>query len=457
MNIKFKLTLWFTSIVAAILFGSFYIVYQNYAHFRQANFFERLNDRAHFIANTFIESGGLSQQTIETLINYNLSISPNLHLSIYDSVGRLLQPIGSMIPISTERIKLINTKLYLEEQKTDTQYVYFALSHSKGNLIVVASAFDRTGFKKVEYLGNLFLIILVCSIVTTAFAGWWFSRLALKPMNQVVNDVQHITAKNLHNRLTVRKSRDEIADLANTFNKMLDRLEASFALQKDFVSNASHEFKTPLTSIKGQIQVALLKTRSEKDYQHILQSLNDDINNIINLLNALQELAKANADFPFKTFYPIQILDILLDVQNELLKNKPNYQVEISIAHLEDENINTYCYGDVNLLKSAFNNILDNGCKFSPTKKASLTVQFHAKHISFLFKDEGVGISDDNLPYIFEPFFRGNDTRNIYGHGIGLSLVKRIIDLHNGTIEVTSLLGKGTEFLVTLPNYENKE
>jgi signal transduction histidine kinase len=457
MNIKFKLTLWFNSIVAAILFGSFYFVHQNYTHFRQSNFFERLNDRAHFIANTFIETGGLSQQTIETLIGYNLSVSSNLHLSIYDSVGTLLQPIGLTIPISNERFKQINTELYIEEQKTDTQYVYFTLAHAKGNLIVVAGAIDKTGFKKVEFLGNLFLIIWLASIVTTAFAGWWFSRLALKPMNQVVNDVQRITAKNLHNRLTVHKSRDEIADLAHTFNKMLDRLEASFALQKDFVSNASHEFRTPLTSIKGQIQVALLRARSEKDYQHLLQSLNDDINNIINLLNALQELAKANADFPFKTFYPIQILDILLDVQNELLKNKPTYQIEINIADLEDENINTYCFGDVNLLKSAFNNIIDNGCKFSPSKKVSLTLQFQTKHISFLFKDDGVGISEENLQHIFEPFYRGNDTRNIYGHGIGLSLVKRIIELHNGTIKVTSVLGKGTAFLVTLPNYENKE
>lgn len=452
MTLKLKLTIWFTSIVAAILFGSFFIVYENYSFFRQANFYDRLEDRAHFITNTYLDAKGLDEKTIQTLNNYTLSISPNLRVTIYDSAGKLMQPIGKTIPFTSTIEKKVAKKSPFEEQINDTQYIYFTYAHAKGNVIALAAAYDKTGFSKVAYLRNLFIVILLLGIGTTALVGWWFSRYSLRPMNDVVKDVQNITAKNLHTRLTIINPNDEIGHLSNIFNQMLDRLESSFSLQKDFVSNASHEFRTPLTAIKGQIQVALLKDRNTDEYKLLLQSLNDDINSVINLLNALSELAKANADFPLKATQPVSILDVLIDAQNELIKNKPNYFIEISIDDSIDQPEKMMCLGDVSLLKSAVSNLMDNGCKFSSQHKVVINAFNKNNAIILSFKDYGVGIAPENLTLIFEPFFRANDTRNIYGHGIGLSLVKRIIEWHKGTIDVESKIGEGTIFTISLPN-----
>ncbi|MES2779116.1 MAG: HAMP domain-containing protein, partial [Bacteroidota bacterium] len=281
MNIKFKLTFWFTLFVALILVGSFYIVYQNYSVFRQNNFYERLNDRAHYITKALLDTRDLDDKTIRTLNAYTLSISPNLQVSIYDLKGKRVQSIGHPILLSSFEGKLRQPNFHLEEQINDTQYVGFIYTDGDAKWISLACSIDKTGFKKVAFLRNLFLIILVLSICTTALAGWWFARLSLRPMNTVLEDVENITATNLHSRLTISNPNDEIAQLAKTFNKMLDRLEGAFELQKDFVSNASHEFRTPLTSMKGQVQVALLKERSPAEYQKLLQSLNDDINNNI--------------------------------------------------------------------------------------------------------------------------------------------------------------------------------
>lgn len=318
--------------------------------------------------------------------------------------------------------------------------------------ISIAASYDKTGFKKVEFLRNLFLIILLLSIITTSIAGWWFARLSLRPMNIVIKDIEKITATNLNSRLTISKNGDEIDLLANTFNKMLDRLERAFEVEKDFVSNASHEFRTPLTSMKGQIQVALLKERSIQEYQKILQSLNDDINNNIGLLNALQDLAKANADFPIRAFYPLPILDILIDAQTELTKGKPNFTIDIRVHEAIELQESIYCYGDVSLLKSAFINLMDNGCKFSPNNKVTLNVTTEQNTICLSFIDEGVGITEVDLPHIFEPFYRGNDTRNITGHGIGLSLVKRITEWHKGKLTISSEVGNGTTLKFCLPS-----
>jgi signal transduction histidine kinase len=453
MNIKFKLTLWFTCIVGAILFGSFFVVYQNYSHFREVNFYERLNDRAHFITNLLLNDKNVDNQTVQVLSKYTLNITPNIRVSVYDdSTGQLMQSIGQTIPLDNNLKKKIDAAGLIQIAQNDTQYIYFTQQVGNTRILSLSCAYDKTGFSKVAYLHNLFLIILLFGVITTAIAGWWFSRYALKPINAVITDAQNITAKNLHQRLTIVNRNDEIGYLSKVFNRMLDRLEASFTLQKDFVSNASHEFRTPLTAMKGQIQVALLKDRSVNDYQTLLQSLNDDINNVISLLNALHELAKANADFPLKAFYPVPVLDVLIDSQNELIRLKPTFQIEISVDDTIDDTERASCLGDSTLLKSAFINLMDNGCKFSPNQKMSISISASAHTLKLTFTDEGVGIAPDNLSRIFEPFFRANDTRNVYGHGIGLSLVKRIIEWHKGKIAVHSELGKGTQFIIELPN-----
>ncbi len=456
MNIKFKLTFWFTSIVAAILFGSFLIVYENYSFFRQANFYDRLEDRAHVITNAYLDARGLDEKTIRTLNEYTLSISPNLRVTLYTPEGKLLQPIGSQIEITPQIIHDLKRKSPIEAQINDTQYIFFSMHHKTGDIIALSAAYDKTGFSKVAFLRKLFILILFLAIMTTAIVGWLFSRYSLRPMNEVVNDAQLITASNLHKRLSVQNERDEIGNLSITFNKMLDRLESAFNLQKEFVSNASHEFRTPLTSMKGQIQVALLRARSNEDYKSLLHSLNEDIDNLISLLNSLHELAKANANVPLNEFKPVPVLDILMDAQNDLLKSKPHYKIEISVDNSIDQPEKLNCLGDINLLKSAFTNIIDNGCKFSASHNVSVLVAYENEETILRFTDHGPGIASENLELIFEPFFRTNETRNIYGHGIGLSLVKRILEWHKGRIEIHSKLNEGTSITIILPSINSK-
>jgi len=453
MNLKFKLTFWFTGIVAAILLVSFYFVYENYALFRQINFYQRLSERAQFISESLIDAN-LDNQSINRLNDYALNILPNFKVAIYASGGELIGTIGDTIALNTLYLTKLKTEKVIEETLIDTQIVAFKINHNNNNYLIISSGFDKTGFNKLDLLRNLFLFIWFVSVLTTSITGWFFAKLSLNPMNQVIQNVQTITANNLHSRLSIKNTKDEIATLSYTFNQMLDRLESSFLVQKDFVSNASHEFRTPLTAIKGQIQVALLKNRETKEYKTLLQSLNADVDGIIELLNALQELAKANADFPIKAFKKISIIDALIDAQSEFLKNNEFYHVEIQITDLDE---NTNVFGDSALLKSAFLNLIDNGCKFSADHKVVIWVYQKPKNLELIFKDEGVGIAKENISQIFEPFFRVNEIRNIYGHGLGLSLVKRIIELHKGSIDLNSELGKGSSFLVKLPLFDHSK
>jgi signal transduction histidine kinase len=145
-----------------------------------------------------------------------------------------------------------------------------------------------------------------------------------------------------------------------------------------------------------------------------------------------------------------------VETQDDFSKSKPHYKIQIKVEEKEHQNIESmYCLGETSLLKSVISNIIDNACKFSADYKVKLTISSDSANINLIFVDEGVGISPENLKHVFEPFFRGNDTRNIYGHGIGLSLVKRIVDLHKGSIDIESTLGKGTTVIIQLPNTQS--
>jgi signal transduction histidine kinase len=180
-------------------------------------------------------------------------------------------------------------------------------------------------------------------------------------------------------------------------------------------------------------------------------SLLEDINNQINLINGLGDLANANAMFPNIVNSKIPIIDLLDDCVGELYKNK-NYKVVLTIEELQDDESTMYLNGNYALLKSAFINVMDNACKFSNNLTCQVNLICNLDFMSITVIDQGLGINKVDLANIFESFYRSNNTRHIQGHGIGLSLVKKIVEFYQGKITVTSEIGKGTKMSIYLPN-----
>lgn len=284
------------------------------------------------------------------------------------------------------------------------------------------------------------------------FCGWFFVGFFLRPISKLVQQADKITYSNINYRLSTANKDDEIGKLTSTFNKMLDRLETSFKIQKRFVSNASHELRNPLAAISGQIDVSLMKDRSKDDYKQVLTSVSKDIKNIITLSNNLLELANSEVETVFQELDEVRIDEVLWSIREEFSKLKPDYAVYINFdTVVENEKLLT-CKGKEHLLKVAFTNLIDNACKFSEDKKVQINVTTTNQNIILFFIDQGIGIPDAFLNQIFEPFFRGKNTHGIPGNGIGLSLVYRIIKLHSGKIFVRSKINKGTTVEIVLPN-----
>ena len=268
-----------------------------------------------------------------------------------------------------------------------------------------------------------------------------------------MNQVDHISAANLSQRLTEKKGKkDEISRLIHTFNELLDRLEKAFQIQRAFISHASHELINPLTSISSQIEVSLLNTRSEKEYQSILHSILEDIQRLNSISHQLIKLSKFSNIQNKVGFKMIRFDEFIWQIRKEYLEKHPQSIIQLRIEQLPDEIERLEIYGNETLLQTCINNLIENGLKYSYDNKVELSLDFSDNQIIFEIINNGEGINDKDLIHIFTPFYRSKQTKEIEGFGIGLSIVKTILDLHKVEIEVHSILKETTTFKLKFNN-----
>jgi signal transduction histidine kinase len=266
-----------------------------------------------------------------------------------------------------------------------------------------------------------------------------------------------ISATNLDLRLNSNGNKDELSELANTFNEMLCRLESSFDAQKHFVFNISHELRTPLAAMISELELSLGKERNIAEYKATITNALNDAKKLVRLSNSLLDMAKASYDPAEISFKHLRVDELLLDARQQVQKLNPDYKIDIAFEQdFENENQITI-NGNEYLLKVAFANLIENGCKFSKDNSCRVSINLNQKYpnhnpsyITLQFKDNGIGIPENDLENIFYPFYRGDNKAFADGIGIGLYLTKKIIHLHKGTIGVSSKQNQGTAFTVVL-------
>jgi len=349
-------------------------------------------------------------------------------------------------------INRIKSKKYIRFYQGDWQVVGLLFPYEGKQYILTASAYDQYGYSKLRHLSQTIWGVFICSIVLIYAAGRFFSKRALRPMTEIVNKVKSITASNLDLRLKQAEGKDEVSELADTFNRMLDRLENSFDAQKQFVSNISHEVRTPLAVLITELELSTYKERSVEEYKKVISNTLIDARRLSKLSDSLLDFAKASYDPQEIGFKEVRIDEVLLDARQKVQKENPKYLIDIHYENEFDVDNEISVVGNEYLLNVAFANLLENGGKFSKDPKMSVRINFQNDKIILLFSDNGIGISNEDLKLIFTPFFRGNNKKFAEGNGVGLSLTQKIISLHKGTIEVQSKIGEGTTFIITLPH-----
>ena len=456
MNIRSRLTILFIVIVAVIIVLSSAAIYFFSADYRKDDFYNRLLNKGNNTAKLLIEVEEVDAGLLRRIERDNPVSLPNEKIIIYDYHNDVIFSTDEdhIIDVDQELLNRVRLENEIRFRQNEYEVVGFLYAGQYDRFVVIVAATDIYGFNKLRNLRTILLIVFGASIVLVSLSGWFYSRRALNPISKVVNQVSEISITNLDLRVDEGNGKDEIAQMAKTFNDMLSRLESSFVTQKNFIANASHELRTPLTAITGQLEVTLLNARTNDEYEKVITSVLEDIRHLSKLSNKLLLLAQASSESRDRKMNELRIDELLWQVKEELTKHNPSYTITIDLdPNLDDESKLTI-KGDEQLMKAALSNIIENGCKYSEDKTTAILVKHMRRSISIEFSDKGIGIPDEDLANIFEPFHRGRNTQNIKGHGIGLSMAERIIRLHRGNIEATSKINAGTSFLATLPTIE---
>ncbi len=455
MKIKYKIALYYT-LSATILLAFFAtLAYYFSAQSRKAEYLERLEYRARSIANVIIEDDTvkvdllrkLDKTTFQDLYQETILVytpNPNYDLLYSNLKDTTVSTLRSRLDYISR-----NGSYAYEKGNDEVVGVYYTEGHI--SVIVIVSSLDKYGFQNLQNLKRILLIELIVAVVLLVVIGYFFSRKMVEPIDKLVQQMDTINANNLQDTKVDIRGRDEIAKLGSNFNTMLQRLSTSFDLQKSFVSNASHELRTPLASIISQLQVTLSKERVKEDYANVLTSVLEDAQNLSDLTNGLLQLAHSELNEQRFTFYEVRIDELLLEMGN-LIKLKQNGKVDIQFEKLPELDTQVTCQGNETLLKILFLNLVDNACKFSKDNTARVSIDFHTRYIQIQVRDNGMGIPPDEQEMIFEPFYRGENALQTRGHGLGLSICKKIVQLHKGYITVSSVLNEGTVFTVLLPH-----
>jgi two-component system sensor histidine kinase ArlS len=454
MKIRTQLTILFTLITATILLAFGSVIYISAKQNRETEFFSLLKKEAITKANLYFNAK-VEVQILQDIYLANREILNEVEVAIYDTAFNLLYHDAVDIDIVKETLEMINSIYQSGELKffqDDWQVVGLRYEFQSKTYIVTAAAFDQYGYNKLYNLQKNIIIVFIVSILFIGIAGLYFSKKAFNPVKEMVEKVKRISATNLDLRLAPKGSKDELSELANTFNDMLDRLEKSFDAQKHFVSNISHELRTPLAAIIAELELAVNKNRNVEEYKSAVKNALSDAKKLVHLSNNLLDLAKANYDSSEISFKLTRIDETLLDAMQQVQQANPNFKIDIYFENDFDNDNQISVKGNEYLLKVAFANLFENGCKFSADNHATVAISFNWQKIILSFSDKGIGISETDLKSIFNPFYRGENKQFADGNGIGLSLTQRIILLHKGTISVSSKQNEGTTFYIELPH-----
>ncbi|MBC9928751.1 HAMP domain-containing sensor histidine kinase [Chitinophaga qingshengii] len=455
MKIKYKIALYYTISASLMLIAFAVLAYYFSSKSRRAEYLERLEYRARSIANVIIEDGNVKVDLLRKLDRTTFQDLYKETILVYDPNYDLLYSNLKDTTIRTHRSLLDyikQNKLYSNVKNSGEQVgVYY--TEGDVSVIVIVSSFDKYGFQNLQNLRQILLIELITAVAILVGVGYFFARKMVQPIDRLVQQVDNINASNMQDAQVAVKGKDEIATLGANFNTMLQRLSDSFDLQKSFVSNASHELRTPLAAIISQLQVMLSKERSKEEYHALLVSVLEDAENLSDLSNGLLQLAQSELNQEQFVFNSVRIDELLMDMANLIrLKQKTPAKVDIQFVKVPENDLLVTCFGNESLLKVLFLNLIDNACKFSPDNSAHVSIDFFTQYITVQIRNRGPVIPASEINKVFEPFYRGENAHQTRGHGLGLSICKKIVKIHNSHITVTSTPEEGTTFTVILPH-----
>ncbi|ARU49728.1 Sensor kinase CusS [Sulfurospirillum diekertiae] len=458
-NLKFRLLATLGTVLFALFYGFGYIVVHSlessYQQTSEATLFAVLKDIKHdfnldpvkeIIFNDNKQEFNMPILYAQVIAYDSLSNTPTIIQRSNDLKERTLKIEPNIIQQIFERPNEIVFSTMSDSILTH-QKIYIGtllLTQNEDQILFLQCAmpYDKHTPQVKEMTSTLWVGLSSLLIIILVLASILISK-SLQNVQKVTNTAKEISTQDLHSTIPQTHIAYEIDDLIATFNTLLNELQNAYAQVKQFGQNASHELKTPLTIIQGEVDIGLRKERTIEEYQRILQKVAKEVSTLHAVIEKILFLSSTTKNDLKNHFSEVYLDEVLLDAIEEKRPLSEQKNLTLHVNTLEAVSV----LGNAALLKIAIANLIDNAIKYTTTP-ATIEIALFPHELQI--KDEGLGIKEEELAHIFEQFYRGNTSKqSTQGSGLGLAIVKNILDLHDFGITVHSQEGVGTQILIT--------
>lgn len=440
MSLKRKIALTL-SVSFSLLFGLILIIiYISFNDFRREEFKERFVRRLGFTTN-FISKSKNFEEEAPIFFNENSdNFLLNETILIFNSKKELIYSTIKDRKVTWD-VNLLNEldkkkAIYSEETIPE---IYAALKNINGeNYYILTSAYDTNGKSKLGHLKYLLIGAFITCVLLVGFFSYYFIAKFLKPLEDLNKRISEVTAHKLTTQVPVEQSNDEISILAQSFNTMIVRLNDVFQSQKDFTASASHEIRTPITRMAFQLENLIKLEKHSPETLSALNQMLKDVYQLSDLTNSLLLLTKFDKENIQSIYEEVRIDEVIFESFDHVKKSFPNLKMDFLISEETQGNAFLTINGVQSLLNIVFINLLKNAAIYSDNADAKILITETEKNLTVDILSGGKTISKEEQPKLFEAFMRGNNSQNISGSGLGLRIVKRILEYHGAEISYVS-------------------
>ncbi len=450
MSLKRRIA-FYLALLFSLLFGACVLaIYYSFANFRREEFRDRLEQKAITTAKMLLEIDEINSDLLRRIDENSIDKLFQEHTLIYNDSLQLVYNSKIAIPPDWDKLELSDLKQHKRIFKTQGQRdllaIYYDFNHT--DYFVIISARDIHGISKLDFL---FYSLIVTYIGATLII-WLFTYLVVKKLVKPLDDFQESITKISINRLNVplpvEKQSKEIVILTKAFNRLMKRLDKAFISQKEFTANASHELRTPITRIAFQLENLDSKALTP-NIAATIERIKEDIYQLSELLNSLLLLSKITNKEDHRLFTKLRIDESIFSAFEHVKKQFPAFDLSFEIEETANIETTMEIMGVSSLIEIGFINLLKNACIYSGNSKARIVIQQASDSLCVRISNSGQTLHQDEVTRLFTPFSRFSNSKNINGSGLGLGIVKRILNYHQATISYRITDNDTNEFVLS--------
>ncbi len=428
-NLKLKYTVVFGLIASLIGFVSLAAVYYFYISYSISSQHEYLKSQGVNLLDYYSTDSTVSY----TVYHQHLSVTSTIIFQDNKEV---------FVNSDTSFLRMARQILFTEKEPLPVNYrrnhffVSVFRAQSSGKEYVIATAIKDTFFvKRKKQMLLICGITFLSTLLLSFLLGGWYARVIQKPIGKISDEVNKISGSDMRARVSTNYENKVFSDMAHSFNNLMERVERSFAMQKSFVHHASHELRTPLASMLAQTESALGRKLDEEGYRRVLESLKEDQHEMIDLANSLLLISQYE-NLKFSNDWPAVRLDEVVYETIEMCSRvMPDLKVILNFDNVPEDESELAIKANEPLIRSAVRNLIKNAYNYSDNRTVYIYIDTSSDEICINFQNSGRTVSPDEQEQLFIPFFRGQNSQNKKGFGLGLSIVSRITAMHLGKIK----------------------